>query len=240
MNHPSNKSPLVLLCGLLCDRLMWHEVGKLLDDVAEVSIFSFAGFDSISQMAAHVLANSPEQFALAGHSMGGRVAFEIMRQAPHRVTRLALLNTGVHPRSDKEVPGRQKLLELSQGKGMSAVADSWLPPMLSDTARQNPRLVAQLRKMVLRHSKQDFYGQIQALLNRPDAEQVLGQIQVPTLLMSGTEDQWSPVAQHQAIQQHIAGSRLVILEGVGHMSTVEAPEQIALAMRDWLSQQEQC
>ncbi|MBR9791474.1 MAG: alpha/beta hydrolase [Gammaproteobacteria bacterium] len=239
MNQPSNKTPLVLLCGLLCDRLMWQEVGTLLDDVAEVSIFSFAGFDSISQMAAHVLASSPEQFALAGHSMGGRVAFEIIRQAPQRVTQLAFLNTGVHPRSDKEVPGRQRLLDLSRDAGMAAVADSWLPPMLSHTAKQKPELVEQLRQMVLRHSTEDFHGQIQALLNRPDAEQVLSQVRVPTLLMSGTEDQWSPVAQHQAIQQQIPGSRLVVLDGVGHMSTVEAPGQIAGAMRNWLIQQEQ-
>lgn len=238
MNQPSNKTPLVLLSGLLCDNLMWQDVGELLDDVADVTIFSFAGYNSISEMAAHVLANSPEHFALAGHSMGGRVAFEILRQAPERVTRLAALNTGIHPRSEKEVPGRQKLLALSREAGMEAVADAWLPPMLSDTAKQNDHLVAQLKQMVLRHSADDFEGQIQALLTRPDAEKGVSQVRVPTLLMTGSEDKWSPVAQHQAIHEKIPGSKLVILNGVGHMSTVEAPQQIAKAMREWLGQQE--
>lgn len=236
MSNTTNKTPLILLAGLLCDRYMWEEIGALLADIADVSIFSFAGFDSISAMAANVLANSPEHFALAGHSMGGRVAFEVYRQAPQRVKQLALLNTGIHPRTEKEIPGRQKLLDLSINAGMEAVADTWLPPMLSDTARQNPRLLDQLKQMVLRHSPQDFNGQIQALLNRPHAETVLSLINVPTLLISGSEDKWSPVSQHEVIQQQIPHSRLVVLEGVGHMSTVEAPEKIAEAMREWLGQ----
>lgn len=238
MNQPSNKTPLVLLSGLLCDSLMWQDISQLLDDVADVTIFSFAGFNSISEMAAHVLANSPEHFALAGHSMGGRVAFEILRQAPERVIRLAALNTGIHPRSEKEVPGRQKLLALSRDAGMAAVADTWLPPMLSDTAKQNDQLVAQLKQMVVRHSADDFDGQIQALLTRPNAEETVSQIEVPTLLITGSEDKWSPVAQHQSIQLQIPGSKLVVLEGVGHMSTVEAPRPIAAAMREWLGHQE--
>jgi pimeloyl-ACP methyl ester carboxylesterase len=236
MSNTTKKTPLILLAGLLCDRYMWQEIGALLADIADVTIFSFAGFDSISDMATNVLANSPEHSALAGHSMGGRVAFEVYRQAPQRVKQLALLNTGVHPRSETEIPGRQKLLDLSVNSGMEAVADTWLPPMLSDTARQNPALFEQLKQMVLRHSPQDFNGQIQALLNRPHAEKVLSLIQVPTLLISGSEDKWSPVSQHEAIQQQIPDSRLVVLEDVGHMSTVEAPQEIAGAMREWLSQ----
>jgi pimeloyl-ACP methyl ester carboxylesterase len=236
MSDTTEKTPLILLTGLLCDRYMWEEIGALLADIADVTIFSFAGFDSISNMAEKVLADSPKHFALAGHSMGGRVAFEVYRQAPQRVNRLALLNTGVHPRTETEIPGRQKLLDLSINAGMEAVADTWLPPMLSDTARKNPALFEQLKQMVLRHSPQDFNGQIQALLNRPHAETVLSLIQVPTLLISGSKDKWSPVSQHEGIQQQIPGSRLVVLEGVGHMSTIEAPEEIAGAMREWLSQ----
>lgn len=129
MSDTTERTPLVLLAGLLCDCYMWKEVGDLLADIADVSIFSFAGFDSIPDMAAKVLADSPEHFALAGHSMGGRVAFEVYRQALQRVERLALFNTGVHPRTAKEVPGRQKLLDLSVNTGMEAVADIWLPPI---------------------------------------------------------------------------------------------------------------
>lgn len=235
MNKASPKTPLVLLSGLLCDRFMWAAIADQLSDIADITIFSFAGFNSIGEMADQVLANSPERFTLAGHSMGGRVALEIMTKAAGRVSKLALLNTGVHPRREAEVPGRQRLLDLSITAGMAAVADTWLAPMMSPNGLANPSLMRQLKQMVLRHSAQDFDGQIQALLTRPDAEAVLPFIQVPTLLMSGTEDKWSPVAQHKEIQKHIPGSQLVALKGAGHMSTVEAPEAISQAFRQWLT-----
>lgn len=238
MNGNSEIPPLVLLAGLLCDRYMWEEVGEILSDVADVSIFSFAGFDSISAMAEKVLAEGPKCFSLAGHSMGGRVAIEIYRQAPQRVKRLALINTGVHPRTEREVPGRKRLLDLSVDVGMEAVADAWLPPMMSEEGRKNIVLFERLRRMVLRHSSHDLSGQIQALLNREDAQEVLPMIRVPTLLMSGSEDHWSPVSQHEKIQRKIPGSKLVALKGVGHMSTVEDPHNVAKAMREWLKMDE--
>jgi len=235
MNKASPKTPLVLLSGLLCDRFMWQTIADQLGDIADITIFSFAGFNSISEMADHVLANSPGHFALAGHSMGGRVALEVIAKAASRVNQLALLNTGVHPRREAEVPGRQRLLDLSINKGMAAVADTWLAPMMSPTGLANSALMQQLKQMVLRHTAQDFDGQIQALLTRPNAEAVLPFIQVPTLLMSGTEDKWSPISQHKEIQKHISGSQLVTLEGAGHMSTVETPEAISRAFRQWLT-----
>lgn len=229
------RTPLLLLSGLLCDRFVWDAVARQLQDSVDITIVSFAGCSSIPEMAEKVLATAPEHFALAGHSMGGRVALELVRQAPQRVTRLALLNTGIHPRSEAEVAGRQRLLDLSKSEGMAAVAEDWLPPMMSTRGRSNPALMEQLKQMVQRHCAEDFNGQIQALLNRPDATGVLPLIKVPTLLLSGDEDQWSPVAQHLAIQQQLPGSQLVALKGVGHMSTVEAPDQVAQALLDWLN-----
>ena len=236
MTNTDERLSLVLLSGLLCDKYVWEKVGELLSDIAAVSIFSFAGLNSLTAMAEKVLAESPDTFSLAGHSMGGRVAFEVYRQAPQRVERLALLNTGAHPRNEAEVPGRQRLLDLSINEGMSAVADTWLPPMMSEKARQDKVLMAALTRMILGHSPEDFAGQIHALLNRPDAKTMLPLIRVPTMLLSGSEDQWSPVSQHREIQAMIPGSELVSLEGVGHMSTVEAPESVAEAMRNWLTQ----
>lgn len=232
---PSSKPSLVLLSGLLCDDLVWECVKQQLHNIVDTQSFSFAGFTSISDMADEVLQKAPPQFSLAGHSMGGRVALEVIRKAPERVERLALLNTGVHPCSNAEIPGRQRLLELAFNEGMDTVVDNWLPPMMSPKGLENDALMAELRAMVLRHTADDFNGEIQALLNRPDAEAVLAKISVPTLLLSGSEDNWSPPAQHRDIQQKIANSELVIIDGVGHMSTVEAPEKIALAFRHWLS-----
>lgn len=228
----SRKTPLLLLSGLLCDNSVWEDTAKLLADVTQVSIISFAGCRSIPEMAAKVLAQAPPRFALAGHSMGGRVALEVIRAAPDRVTRLALLNTGVHPRQEQEVAGRQRLCALAETDGMAAVADAWLPPMMSPAGRQNPALMQRLKAMVTRHSPVEFHGQIQALLNRPNAAEVLPQIAIPTLFLSGTEDQWSPIAQHETMQQQVPGSTLVALAGVGHMSVVEAPQLVAQALRD--------
>lgn len=234
MQNSSKPTELALLSGLLCDDFVWQEVAERLSEVAHCHIFSFAGCSSITEMAEKVLAGTPQQFALAGHSMGGRVALEVYRLAPHRVSHLALLNTGVHPRSDAEVPGRQRLLDLSLTEGMNAVCEQWLPPMMSDAGRANSALMQQLRDMVTQHTPEEFHGEIQALLNRPDAEAVLPSVNVPTLLLSGDEDAWSPVSQHQDIQQCIQGSHLIGLPQVGHMSTVEAPELIADAFKTWL------
>lgn len=234
MNDSSQKTPLVLLSGLLCDRFVWEAVADNLAGIADVTTFSFAGFNDISAMANYVLSKAPKKFSLAGHSMGGRVALEVYRKAPGRVTRLALLNTGVHSLKDSEIPSRKRLLDLADKDGMEAIADTWLPPMMSSSALKNSNLMMKLRAMVLRHSTDDFHGEIESLLNRPNAEEVLPLISVPTLLLSGSEDAWSPVSQHREIQKKISKSQLIALDDVGHMSTVEAPEKISRALESWL------
>lgn len=233
------KPRLVCLTGLLCDRLVWQGVAEQLESIAEVEIISFAGFDDLTVMAQFVLQQVEGEFALAGHSMGARVALEVYRLAPERITHLALLNTGVHPKSEQEIPGRMRLLKLAQEQGMQALAVAWLRPMMSAKGLESKALMAELEKMVSAYSVEQFAGQINALLNRPNAEAILTRIAVPTLLLSGTEDTWSPAAQHQAMQQQIADSELVVVEGVGHMAPVEDPEQVAKAMQHWLSQRSQ-
>ncbi len=235
MKNHKTKIPLVLLSGLLCDQYVWRSVAERLGDIAEVSILSFAGYSHISTMADYVLSNAPSSFALAGHSMGGRVAIEAYKKHPQRISRLALLNTGVHPVKDSERPSRQRLLDLSKQAGMRAVAETWLPPMMGTQEQNNPSLMGELEAMVLRNTADDFQGQIQSLLNRPNAEAVLPSISIPTLLLSGSDDAWSPVSQLKDIQQQITNSTFIEIENSGHMSTVEKPNEVALALRDWLS-----
>jgi pimeloyl-ACP methyl ester carboxylesterase len=234
----SPRTHLVLLCGLLCDRRVWEAVAEQLEDLVETSIFSFAGCTSIGEMADEVLTKTPGRFALAGHSMGGRVALEVYRRAPDRVLRLALLNTGVHPVKASEVAGRQRLLDIANRDGMAAVAEDWLPPMVGVRGKQDHALMKSLREMVCGYSPEAFSGQIRALLDRPDAEDVLTRVAVPTLLLCSEEDRWSPVAQHQEMQRALPGSRLVAFEGAGHMSIVESPEAVAAALKGWLTAQE--
>ncbi|MGL6160160.1 alpha/beta fold hydrolase [Microbulbifer sp.] len=225
----------MLLPGLLCDHRVWEGIASRLQPLADIAIISLAGCDSIGAMAERVLHRAPSSFALCGHSMGGRVALEVIRRSPQRVDRLALFDTGVHPRREAEVAARQRLLKLAKTEGMTAVAREWLPPMMSDEGLADRTLMARLTDMVEAYSEADFVGQIQALLNRPDAEPVLSGIQVPTLLSAGEEDRWSPVRQHETMREKIAQSRLVVIPGAGHMAPAEAPEAMAGAMRDWLS-----
>jgi len=240
LNSQSGTAHLALLSGLLCDDFMWQAVVPKLQPPVQVKTFSFAGFHSLTEMAAHVLHNMPTHFSLVGHSMGGRVAIEMYRQAPDRITHLGLLNTGAHPCRESEVVGRQHLLDLARDKGMAAVVDEWLPPMMSARGIEDKNLMRALAEMVLRHSVSDFSGEIQALLKRPNAESTLPNIAVPTLLLSGSEDNWSPLGQHRDMQSLLsdsarADSLLIELAGVGHMSPVEAPDQIAEAIGELLS-----
>jgi pimeloyl-ACP methyl ester carboxylesterase len=226
--------PLVLLSGLLSDDLIWAGVALRLADRATVRIVNFPDLSSIGAMADRVLEISPMRFALAGHSMGGRVALEVIRRAPDRVRGLALLNTGVHPLRDGEIASRGELVRIARERGMAAVAAAWLPPMMGSPPERINALMPLLTAMVERSTPESFAGQIKALIERPDAEAVLPSINVPTLLMSGTHDTWSPVDQHRAMQRQIPHATLVAIEDAGHMAPIEQPVAVAAALREWL------
>jgi len=228
--------PLVLAAGLLCDDDVWRPVANLLGDVADTTMVSFVGLSSISDMAKKLLDAAPPKFALAGHSMGARVALEAWAQAPDRIERLALLNTGVHPLRSGEPVSRGKLVHLAREQGMTALAGAWLPPMMSKQGHEDAALMATLTRMVERSTPDSFAGQIHALLGRPDAEAALASVTVPTLLVSATEDAWSPPAQHESMLALAPQAKLVIIQGAGHMAPVEQPEAVAAALRDWLIQ----
>jgi pimeloyl-ACP methyl ester carboxylesterase len=227
--------PIFLLCGLLCDETIWADVPSRLGSVANARVKSFAGFTSIVGMAEQVLATAPPRFALAGHSMGGRVALEVWRQAPERVTALALLNTGVHPPRESEFESRGLLVRLARSYGMAALADEWLPPMMGAPPDRVAQVMPALKAMVQRSTVESFAGQINALLQRPDARLVLRSITVPTLLLSGTNDTWSSLSQHADMQRSVSRSTLVEIAGAGHMSPIERPDAVARALKGWLA-----
>jgi pimeloyl-ACP methyl ester carboxylesterase len=166
--------------------------------------------------------------------MGARVALEVFRRAPARIERLALLDTGVHGVAAGEIDGRLKLVEMGRQRGMRAVAEAWLPPMVGPQGQRDGALMADLRQMIESASPEDFARQQNALLTRPDATLLLGEIQCPTLVATGRHDGWSPVAQHEDIAGRIAGSTLVVFENAGHMSPVETPDDVTAALRAWL------
>jgi pimeloyl-ACP methyl ester carboxylesterase len=228
------KHSLLLLCGLLCDETVWADIPERLAGLADVSIVNFRGFSSIRAMADYVLARAPEQFALAGHSMGGRVALEVARLSALRITGLALLNTGVHPVRDGEPQSRGHLLRIAYERGMSALAAEWLPPMMGQDVARTQELMPRLTAMIERWTPNAYADQVYAMLHRPEALSVLPSIRVPTLLLSGSDDTWSPISQQESIRRRIPHATLFEIHNAGHMAPIERPEPVALALREWL------
>ncbi len=229
---------LLLLSGLLCDETIWDAICERLKPRIRVCAIAFPDFDSITAMAEHVLDRAPASFALAGHSMGGRVALEVIRIAPGRIEALALFNTGIHARRDHEPESRGRLVQLARDAGMSAVAREWLPPMMGASAARQAEVLPALVRMVERATPDSFAAQTRALLNRPDAAAVLPLVRVPTLLASGTADTWSPLAQHADMQRRLAQATLVPVQEAGHMAPVEQPQVLAAALTHWLEHHE--
>ena len=233
-------TPLVLVPGLMCDRTVWEPQIHALADVADCQVADHGSLDSVPAMARAILDSAPPQFALAGHSMGGRVAFELYRQAPERVRRLAIFDTKFQPLAagkagEEERAGRYRLLEMARSQGVRAMAQEWVQGMVHPDRKSDGPLISAILDMFTRKTARIFECQIRALLDRPDAGPLLGQIRVPTLILCGREDAWSPPAPHEEIAARIPSSTLAIVEQSGHMVTMEQPEQVARAMRAWLT-----
>ncbi len=234
MNKIKQKPLLYLLPGLLCDKTVWlHQVDHL-SDLVDIRIPDFRGYDSLSGMAEHVIQDASGSFVVAGHSMGGRVALEVMRLAGQRVLKLALLDTGVHPRAVGEEQKRRRLLNLARDEGMSVLAKTWATPMVHPDRRGDEEFMDDIYQMVERHTYDEYQGQINALLNRRDATAQLGDTTCDTLVLCGREDAWSPLAQHEKMAAEIPNSELVVVDNCGHMSTMERPEEVTAALQRWL------
>ena len=233
---------LLLLPGLMCDVSVWAPQVAALSPQARCHVPDYGLRDSLTAMAQQVLDDAPvERFALAGHSMGGRVALEVMRMAPQRVTHLALLDTGTHPRAagaagDKERAGRMALLAVAQAQGMRAMGQQWLRGMVHPNVVDTP-LYEDMLAMLARSSPAQFAAQIQALLDRPNAAPQLPAVSCPTLVLTGRQDAWSPPEQHEAMAQAITGAQLCIVEECGHMSTLEQAGAVNAALAGWLARQ---
>lgn len=240
MSAPCDERPvLFLLPGLLCDRASWDAVATRLETVATCRVPDYASERSLGAMAVRVLDAAPGRFALAGHSMGGRVALEVLRRAPDRVTRVALLDTGYRAlpegeAGERERAGRLALLDIARGQDMRAMGREWVRPMVHPSRLEDLPLVEAILAMFARRTPDQFAAQIGALIARPDAEELLRAIRVPTLVACGREDGWSPPRQHEEIASLVPGARLEVFEDCGHMAPMERPEAVANALAAWL------
>lgn len=225
----------------MCDHTVWDAQIEALSDIADSrSIEWGTEHTSLVKMAEAVLDSAPERFALAGHSMGGRVAFEVYRLAPQRVTRLSVMNTGTAPLANgdggaTEKKDRMRLVEIAVEQSVEAMAREWLKGMIPPYRLDDEPLVSAIIQMFERKTPQIFLIQQEALLARPDARPVLSQIKCPALVLTGADDKWSGPARHEEIAGGIAGSKLVVVPKCGHMSTMERPAEVSAAMRAWLT-----
>ena len=230
------KPALFLLPGLLCDRALWAPQVAALGDVAEIAVADFTQADSMAVMAETVLRSAPERFALAGLSMGGYVAFEIMRRAPARVQRLALLDTSARPDTPEQTQARRDLIALAQQGDFKGVTPRLLPRWVHPSRVSDAALVETVTSMTRRVGRDAFLRQQTAIMNRPDSRPGLVDIACPTLVLCGHEDQSTPVDRHREIAADISGARLVIVPECGHLSTLERPEIVNRELRAWLTQ----
>jgi len=230
---------LVLVPGLMCDETVWlHQIDALKAN-REIFVADHGLSNSLSAMADRILEKANDRFALAGHSMGGRVALEVIARAPDRVSRLALLDSGYEAVArgeggDREKAGRFRLLEIAKQDGMLAMAKDWARGMVHPARFTDTSLMDAIHSMIVRAGVERFEAQIHALLARPDRTELLSQLQMPTLVLCGREDSWSPPARHEAMANLIAGSHLVEVPDCGHMCTMEQPEAIAKHLGHWL------
>lgn len=224
---------ILLIPGLICDAHVWQ---GCLDALAghDVAVADLALQSDITAMAEHLLAAHSGDLIVVGHSMGGRVAMEMARIAPDRLRGLALLNTGMAPLKEGELPKRAAIIALAHEQGMPALADHWLPGMMAAGIPPDPEVMAGLRAMVCRMTPDQHERHIRALIARPDASLSIGAWREPMLLMTGRQDIWSPIAQHEEIARLCPQARLEVIEEAGHFAPVEQPAQVAALISAWV------
>ena len=230
---------LILVPGLICDHAVWKHQARTLESLATIEVADHGSLDSLAGMAKAILDRAPDRFAIAGHSMGGRVAMEVSRLAPERVARIALMDTAYRRRAagvagQAEQAVRQALLDKARKDGMRAMGAQWAQNMVLSDRLSDALLMNAILDMIERKTPEIFEAQIKALLTRPDATPVLRQIQCPAMILCGRQDSWSVLSQHEEMAALIPHSRLVVIENCGHMSTMEQPEAVTAALRTWL------
>ncbi len=228
------QEPLIVVPGLLCDATLWAHQTSHLADIAEIRIAETTRDDSIAGMAGRLLAGAPERFALAGLSMGGYVALEVMRQGAERVTRLALLDTSAAPDDTARRRNRQALIRLAQAGRFKGVTPRLLPMFLHPDRLEDRALIEAVMAMAARVGRDAFLAQQRAIMARADSRPLLAGIRAPTLVLCGREDVLTPLARHAEIAEAVPGARLSIIEDCGHLSTMERPQAVTAMLRDWL------
>ena len=225
---------LLFLPGLLEDADAFTGLVDGLKDRVETRVVDLTRSSSIAGLAGDVLEQAPEgRFAVAAHSMGGYVALELVRQAPERVERLALLNTNARPDTPEATENRRRLMALAD-RDFPAVIATLMPKLMAPRHLQDPVRTGTVGAMALAVGKDNFKRQQEAIIGRIDSRPHLAAIRCPTLVVAGKDDQLMPVEVVKELSDAIAGARLTLIEDCGHMSTLEQPARVLAALIEWL------
>jgi len=226
--------PILFVPGLLCtEALFAPQIAAFAD--RPIMVANHREHDSIEAIAASILKKAPERFSLIGLSMGGYIAMEIMREAPERVGRLALLDTNARPDMGDQSERRRFLIDLTRKKGFAKVPHLLYPGFVHEKNEDNETLRSIVVEMALETGPDAFIRQQTALINRIDARPMLGEIDCPALVLVGDGDRLTPIEIAREIHAHIPGSELEVIEGSGHLSTLEAPDRVSAALRSFLT-----
>ena len=228
---------LVLLPGMLLDAELFAHQVEHLSDACDVQVGDITTADTIEGMARSVLEEAPERFALAGLSLGGIVAFEILRRAPERVERLALLDTNARPPTPEQLEAWRRFAALTREGRFAEVTETHLMPVLIHPDRQKDAgITGAIKRMAEHVGEEAFLRQLSAQAARPDSRKHLGYISCPTLVAGGRQDASCPVELHEEIASAIPGAALVVIEQCGHLSSMEQPQAVTALLRYWLQQ----
>lgn len=230
----TNRLPLVLLPCLMGDALLWSHQTETMRDAADITVGDLTLDDSIEAMAERVLAGAPDRFALAGLSMGGYVAQEIMRRAPERVARLALIDSAARADLPEARERRMQSIEMARSGQYLDVAREMYRMLVHPDRVGDEGLWAQVRAMAEHVGPEAFIRQQLAVTNRPDGREDLKRISCPTLLLYGRQDVMTPTKVQAEMAANMPNARMVVIEECGHLSALERPQAVSAVLRYWL------
>ncbi len=227
-------TPVVLVPGLLCTAEVFGPQIPALWPYGPITIASTLSGDTIADMARAILATAPPRFALAGISMGGYISLEIMRQAPERVIKLALLDTSARPDTPEQTNERRAFVARARAGEFEALLSQSLPFILHPSRLDDPAMVALNVRMGRTVGVEAMARQQEAIIGRADSRPALGAISVPTLVMVGDSDRLAPPDRAQEIAAGIPGARLIIIPECGHAAPTERPDIVNRALVEWM------
>jgi pimeloyl-ACP methyl ester carboxylesterase len=230
----AEKPALVLIPGLICTAELWAHQIAALREVVTITVVDHRRAQGLEQLAAQILDDQPGRFALAGHSMGGYVAFEVMRQGGDRVEKLALLATSARQDTPEMAGRRRDFIKLARRGKFRGVSPMLLKTFIHEDALDNRALRDTVYRMAHETGTEGFIRQSEIILERPDSRSGLGDIRCPTLVLCGDADERTPPALAEEQAAGIADSELMIVPRCGHLPQLERPGATTRALQAWL------